>query len=58
VPRYRYRTAVLIGPWRSTPEQAAEDAVRARQAAPRDGEPDHIRWIVPGSIEKKRSPKG
>jgi hypothetical protein len=55
VPRYRYRTATLIGPWRATPEEAAEDAVRARQAAPSEEDPAGIRWIVPGSIEKRRA---
>ena len=49
--RYRYRTKVLVGPWRATPVEAAEDAIRARQAhRERDGEP--LRWLVCGEIER------
>ena len=29
---YRYRTAVLVGPWRERWDEAQGDAVRARQA--------------------------
>jgi len=29
---YRYRTAVLVGPWRERWNEAQDDAVRARQA--------------------------
>ncbi|MFN3945987.1 MAG: hypothetical protein ACK4K7_13770 [Allosphingosinicella sp.] len=52
--KFRYRTRVLIGPWRDTPEQAMEDAVRARQAQPSDGGPQ---WVVPGSIEEQAGRK-
>jgi hypothetical protein len=46
---YRYRTAALVGPWRADPEQAIDDAVRARQAGYEAGGRFH--WLVPGSIE-------
>ena len=50
---YRYRTAVLAGPWRPSSEQAIEDAVKAKQAA-YDGEAEAgYRWLVPGWIEQK-----
>lgn len=48
--RYRYRTSVLVGPWRGSREKAVGDAVRARQA--RLGEAgDELVWLVPGEIE-------
>jgi hypothetical protein len=48
--RYRYRTSVLVGPWRETPERATADAVRSRQARiDEDGE--FLTWVVPGRIE-------
>ncbi len=47
--KYRYRTNVLTGPWRETPDQAMNDAVRARQI--RMEEPGQPIWIVPGWIE-------
>lgn len=49
--RYRYRTKVLVGPWRVTPEEAAEDAIRARQAH-REAEGEPLRWLVCGEIER------
>lgn len=32
--RCRYRTAVLVGPWKSSAQEAAQDAIRAGQAVP------------------------
>ena len=52
--RYRYRTAALLGRWRSTPEEAAADAVRARQAKREEGS-DSLQWLVPGEIEEEHS---
>lgn len=51
MPKFRYRTGALVGPWRDTPERARDDAVRAGQARPGEG-PD-IDWIIPGSIEQR-----
>ena len=51
--RYRYRTRVLAGPWRESPDQALQDAVRARQALIGGAGPRDIRWIVPGEIEEE-----
>lgn len=49
--RYRYRTKARFGPWRATPGEAAEDAIRAGQARRKvDGGP--VRWIVRGGIER------
>lgn len=48
--RYRYRTNVLVGPWRDTLEGAAADAVRSRQARFEEGCAELL-WIVPGRIE-------
>jgi len=46
--RYRYRTSVLVGPWRETFEQAVADAVRCNQAYLDDA---GLVWRVPGRIE-------
>ncbi|MBX3562700.1 MAG: hypothetical protein KF780_12920 [Sphingomonas sp.] len=48
--RYRYRTRVLIGPWRDTAERAAADAVRSRQAR-FEADDAGLVWLVPGTIE-------
>jgi len=53
--RYRYRTAVLTGPWRETEIDAANDAVRAKQAIDDITRPEGIRWTVPGRIEVRIS---
>lgn len=55
--RYRYRTCVLVGPWRETKEQAAADAIRSNQARPG---PSGIglSWLVPGRIENAREKDG
>ena len=47
--KYRYRTAVLTGPWRKSEDQAVADAARAHQADLVDGQ---VEWIVPGRIEE------
>jgi len=47
---YRYRTTVLVGPWRRHPDKALEDAVRAGQA--RAGEGGDLAWLVTGRIEE------
>jgi hypothetical protein len=51
VGRYRYRTGVLVGPWRDTREQAVADAVRSNQARI-DGSGGDLLWLVPGRIEE------
>ena len=53
--RYRYRTPVLTGPWRESEDEAARDAVKARQAEPGGNSPSELRWIVPGRIEEQVS---
>jgi hypothetical protein len=55
VRRYRYRTSVLTGPWRDTELEAANDAVRAKQAVDDVSRPSGIRWTVPGKIEERAS---
>lgn len=47
--RYRYRTAVLLGPWRNSAGDAEADAVDAGQAL-READ-NRLRWRVPGRIE-------
>ena len=51
--RYRYRTTVLTGPWRESPDQAIADAARAQQARIA-GTPPQVEWNVPGRIEECR----
>jgi hypothetical protein len=51
VRRYRYRTPALTGPWRESHDDAARDAVRAKQAEFDDDRPSRLKWIVPGEIE-------
>jgi hypothetical protein len=51
--RYRYRTSVLTGPWRSTEFEAAGDAVRAKQAVDDISQSSGIKWTVPGRIEER-----
>lgn len=48
--RYRYRTSVLVGPWRDTREQAVADAVRSKQVSIGRSS-DDLMWLVPGRIE-------
>jgi hypothetical protein len=49
--RYRYRTCVLVGPWRDTREEAIADALRARQARRSDVGADVV-WVGSGAIEE------
>lgn len=49
---YRYRTPVLVGPWRKTERQALLDALRARQARRDDRDRHSVLWLVPGRIEE------
>ncbi len=51
MPRFRYRTSALTGPWRDSAEEAMRDAAKAKQAVLDEDEPSGLRWIVPGSIE-------
>ena len=51
--RYRYRTSALTGPWRTTAFEAADDAVRAKQAVNDITQAAGIRWAVPGRIEER-----
>ena len=48
--QYRYRTSVLVGPWRETRAAAALDAIRSRQAKSAETGEGLI-WLVPGEIE-------
>ena len=52
--RYRFRTAVLVGGWRSTAKAAGEDAIRARQADL--GADRALRWRVVGRLEASETP--
>lgn len=53
---YRYRTAVLTGPWRRHPQRALQDAIDSGQARYRpDGE---AQWVVSGKIEESRCANG
>lgn len=55
--RYRYRTEVLLGPWRATVGEAEADAVRARQAV-RIPESGGLYWRIAGRIEAERGKEG
>ncbi len=46
---YRYKTEVLVGPWRRRPERALDDAVAAGQAWRNGG--GRIYWRLDGEIE-------
>ena len=54
---YRYRTSVLTGPWRDTEREAANDAVRAKQAETDPSQASGIIWTVPGKIEERVTEK-
>ena len=49
---YRYRTPVLVGPWRRQSDMALEDAVKAGQA--RSDDSGGLNWLVNGGIEESR----
>ncbi len=49
---YRYRTPVLVGPWRKSETMALRDALRARQALRDERDRHAVRWLVPGRIEE------
>ena len=51
--RYRYRTTVLCRQWRSSPEEAAQDAIRAGQAEFWPEGQHGVRWRVNGTIEEQ-----
>jgi hypothetical protein len=51
--RFRYRTSVLTGPWRDSESEAANDAVRAKQAMNDISQTSGLRWTVPGMIEER-----
>ena len=53
--QHRFRTAVLIGEWRETREQAYADALRTRQARMDERMPNRLVWTVPGEIETDRA---
>ena len=50
MPRYRYRTATLVGPWRDSRLKAETDAVAVGQAK-LEGRDARLVWTVPGEIE-------
>lgn len=49
---YRYRTALVLGPWRPTRREAVEDAVRCRFARWHEQGRDGVEWRFPGEIER------
>lgn len=51
MPRYRYRTDTLVGPWRGSRLEAESDAVAVGQARRDEARPGTIAWQVPGEIE-------
>ena len=54
MPKFRYRTAALTGPWRDSADLAVRDAVKAKQAEADGTGPGGIRWLVPGQIEEEQ----
>jgi hypothetical protein len=50
--RFRYRTCVLVGPWRAARAEALADAVRSKQAIPAE-QGGEIEWRVSGTIEEE-----
>ena len=49
--QYRYRTAILVGPWRDSRLKAECDAVAAGQAEFGGKDCGHLNWRVEGEIE-------
>ena len=54
--RYRFRTAGLLGRWRSRRSEAEDDAVRAGQALRGGADGRELVWRVPGRIEAEPAP--
>jgi hypothetical protein len=50
---YRYRTSVLIGPWRRSRTIALHDAIVANQAFIDPDPPHELRWRVGAYIEER-----
>lgn len=50
MPRFRYRTATLVGPWRDSRLKAETDAVAVGQAE-FEGRAHRFVWKVKGEIE-------
>lgn len=50
---FRYRTSVLAGAWRDTPEEATNDAVMAGQAYREEDCPVRIVWRAGARIEER-----
>ena len=53
MPSYRYRTGLLLGPWRASEREAREDAVRAGLASWTGPARDEVEWRFPGAIEAR-----
>ena len=53
---YRYRTSVLVGPWRQRPEKAIDDAIEAGQA--RRENASGLEWQVGGEVEQSLCDQG
>ena len=49
---FRFVTSVLIGPWRTSRNEAISDAVQSRQDVRKVRLPDGLEWRVPGRIEQ------
>lgn len=56
MPRYRYRTQTLVGPWRDSRLKAETDAVAAGQAELAGRHGQQFVWRVPGEIEVSGEP--
>lgn len=50
--RYRYRTAIVVGPWRASRRDALRDAVRNGFAAWGGPPWTQVKWRFPGEIEE------
>lgn len=57
MPRYRYRTATLVGPWRDSRLKAECDAVAVGQAE-FAGSSGRLAWKVEGEIETEDNGPG
>ena len=52
MPRYRYRTAVLLGSWHDCRREALTRAVSRGLACWTSEEEDCVRWLIRGEIEE------